>query len=250
MEPFCGSAAVFFALGPARAILADANAELVIALRQVRDAPNAIMAALDGMPNTRAYFDGVRKQDSSKLSELERAARLIYLNKTAFRGLWRVNRSGRFNTPYGEYSRPYYNADTLLAASAALQGVDVRCADFANVLRDARKGDWVYVDPPYVPDRKWGDFTRYTAGQFGPEDQERLASDLGRLDRKGVRWLLSNSDTPAVRELYRGFRMARLATRRDITLQSADRGSVDLVVSNYDYPRHPALTRIRTSKPR
>lgn len=154
---------------------------------QVRDAPQAVMDQLDTMKNTRAFFEKVRRQDPAKLSDLLRAARMIYLNKTAFRGLWRVNQQGRFNTPYGEYQRPYYNPDTLLSASAALQGVDIRCADFADILTEARKGDWVYLDPPYVPDRKWGDFTRYTAGQFGPSDQERLAASLQRLDERGVR---------------------------------------------------------------
>jgi DNA adenine methylase len=248
VEPFCGSAAVFFTLAPARAILADANEELVVTLCQVRDAPQAVMDQLDMMRNTRAYFERVRKQDPARLSDLERAARLIYLNKTAFRGLWRVNRQGRFNTPYGQYRRPYYNPDTLLAAAAAMRGVDIRCADFADVLKDVRKGDWVYLDPPYVPDRKWGDFTRYTAGQFGPCDQERLAATLRKLDKRGVRWLLSNSNTPKVHELYDGFRIAVLSTRRDITLQSTDRDSTDLVVSNYDCGKHPALTPVRKSR--
>ncbi len=247
IEPFCGSAAMFFALEPARAILADANADLVVALEQVRDAPQAVMDRLNTMKNTRTYFNKVRKQDASKLSDVARAARLIYLNKTAFRGLWRVNRRGQFNTPYGEYRRPYYNRETLLAASAALKGVAIRCGDFSSVLAEARKGDWVYLDPPYVPDRKWGDFTRYTPGQFGPADQERLAYELRRLDGKGARWLLSNSNTPKVREIYREFRMAVLSTRRDITLQSADRQSTDLLVSNYDYANHPALTAVRKS---
>lgn len=248
LEPFCGSAAVFFALAPSRAILADANEDLVICLRVVRDSPREVMAQLNRMRNTKTAFDRVRQQDPTKLTDLERAARLIYLNKTAFRGLWRVNRKGQFNTPYGQYDRPYYNSATLLGASAALSKVDIRCADFEDVLSDARPGDWVYLDPPYVPDRKWGDFTRYTAGQFGSADQERLASCLTRLDRRGVRWLLTNSNTPAVREIYGEYRIALLSTRRDITLKSSDRASTDLVVTNYVHPPHAALRATRQGR--
>ncbi|MGH2760647.1 MAG: DNA adenine methylase [Actinomycetota bacterium] len=235
IEPFCGSAAVFFALQPARAVLNDANEELVICLRAVRDDPDAVMARLNRMPNTRDHFNKVRKQKSERLSEVDRAARLIYLNKTAFRGLWRVNRRGEFNTPYGEYQRPYYNPATLLAASWLLRSAELRCEDFDQVLRSAKQDDWVYLDPPYVPDRKWGDFTRYTAGRFGPDDQCRLAESIQRLDRKGVRWLMTNSDTAMVRELYSDFNLAILPTRREITLRSADRESRDLIVANYEF---------------
>ena len=248
VEPFCGSAAVFFAVTPARALLADANEDLVICLRVVRDSPQAVMAQLDHMPNTKRAFDRVRQQDATKLTDLERAARLIYLNKTAFRGLWRVNRKGQFNTPYGQYDRPYYNSATLLGASVALSDVDIRCADFEDVLPDARSGDWIYLDPPYVPDRKWGDFTRYTAGQFGSADQERLASCVASLDRRGVRWLLTNSNTPAVRQIYADYRIALLSTRRDITLKSSDRASTDLVITNYGPPPHAALRAIRKGR--
>jgi DNA adenine methylase len=239
---------VFFALQPAEAILADTNDELVICLKTVRDAPRAVMSSLDRMPNTPAFFESVRRQDTRMLGDVGRAARLIYLNKTAFRGLWRVNRRGEFNTPYGQYRRPYYNVETLLDAALALRGVDIRCADFEEVLGEGKRGDWVYVDPPYVPDRKWGDFTRYTAGQFGVQDQERLASQLCELDRRGVRWLLTNSNTKIVRELYRGYRMSILSTRRDITLQAADRQSCDLVVSNYEPTAHPGLKSAHKSR--
>lgn len=236
LEPFCGSAAVFFAVRPRRACIADANEDLIVCLRQVADDAESVMARLDEWPNTKQFFLKVRAWDAASLDDSTRAARVVYLNKTAFRGLWRVNRSGQFNAPYGAYNRPVYNRDTLLAASQALRGHSIVHADFRDVLLKASAGDWVYLDPPYVPDRKWGDFTRYTAGQFGPEDQVALAEMLGQLDRDGVRWLLSNSDTPLVRELYSAFSVQSLATRRDITLQSADRKSVDLVISNYPLP--------------
>jgi len=244
LEPFCGSAAVFFALRPERAILADDNADLIVCLQQVATDPYAIMAQLDEWPNERGFFNQVRDWDQAGLEPVVRAARVIYLNKTAFRGLWRVNRQGRFNTPYGEYDRPYYNRTTLLAASSALQHADIRHACFREILLKADPGDWVYVDPPYVPDRAWGDFTRYTAGQFGPGDQEDLAEVLEQLDRDGVRWLLTNSNTKMIRKLYSDYRIGTIATRRDITLQSADRESVDLVITNYDPPVRQGLMRV------
>lgn len=247
-EPFCGSAAVFFALRPERAILADANEDLVVCLRQVAADPDGLMAQLDAWPNTKEFFLQVRAWDPATLTDPVRAARVIYLNKTGFRGLWRVNRAGQVNTPYGRYDRPYYNRDTLLAASAALAGADLRHADFREALLKAEPGDWVYLDPPYVPDRAWGDFTRYTPGQFGPGDQRELAELLAELDRGGVRWLMSNSRTDLVRDLYADYGMWVLPTRRDITLASAERASVDLLVANYPLPRHPGLRRQRERK--
>lgn len=244
IEPFCGSAAVFFALRPERAVLADDNEDLIVCLQQVSVDAHAVMAQLDEWPNTRTFFNGVRGWDADRLDPIVRAARVVYLNKTSFRGLWRVNRQGRFNTPYGEYDRPFYNRDTMLAAAAALRAADVHHAGFRDVLLKAQAGDWCYADPPYVPDRAWGDFTRYTAGRFGPGDQEDLAEMLGQLDRDGARWMLTNSNTTMVRTLYADYRIHALATRRDITLQAADRASVDLVITNYDPPYRKELLRI------
>jgi DNA adenine methylase len=242
-EPFCGSAAVFFALRPDRAVLSDANEDLVVCLQQVAAEPEAVMSLLDKWPNERPFFEDVRRWDVLALSPTERAARVIYLNKTSFRGLWRVNRKGGFNTPYGEYDRPYYNRATLLAASAALKGMEVRAGGFQEMTAEAEAGDWIYLDPPYVPDRKWGDFTRYTPGQFGPEDQDELVAICRELDVRGVRWLLTNSDTEITRDLYSAFEIRTIPTRRDIALQSSDRNSVDLVVSNYILPWSERLPR-------
>lgn len=229
-EPFMGSAAVFFELAPERAVLSDANEDLVVCFQEVARDPHGVMDLLDTMPNTREAYMVVRATDPAILSPAERAARVIYLNKTGFRGLWRVNRRGGFNVPYGEYSRPYYNRDTLLRASKALGVADIRLADFGDVMAEAKAGDFVYLDPPYVPDRKWGDFKRYTAAQFEDDDHDRIA-DVMRKTKAFV--MLTNSDTPHARRAFKEFRKRRLATRRDITLKAADRASVDLIVTNY-----------------
>lgn len=235
-EPFCGSAAVFFALRPPHGILSDDNLDLIVCLQEVAAAPEAVMEQLDEWPNTRDFFLRIRAWEPDALTPTQRAARVIYINKTGFRGLWRVNRQGRVNTPYGAYERPYYNRETLLAASRALRCATIRHLCFREALLKAEPGDWVYLDPPYVPDRAWGDFTRYTAGQFGPADQRELAELLGQLDRDGVKWLLTNSDTDVTRDLYAAYRQWLMPTRRDVALNAAERASMDLVVTNYAPP--------------
>lgn len=236
-EPFLGSGAVFFELNPPTAILSDANEELIVCFRMVAKDPEAVMALLDEQPNTREHFEYVRRQSPSSLSEVERAARVIYLNKTAFRGLWRVNKRGEFNTPYGAYNRPYYNRETLLRASKALAAAELRVSDFEDQLDQAEPGDWVYLDPPYVPLGGWADFKRYTPGQFGYDDHIRLHAAMKRASDRGVFLTLTNSDTPFVRQLFEeDFFIARMSTRRDINLHAAKRGSWDLVITNYELP--------------
>jgi len=232
-EPFMGSAAVFFAMRPDRAILSDANEDLVTCFQEIRRDPGAVMAVLDLMVNSREEFARIRGQDPAQLDPIARAARVIYLNKTSFRGLWRVNRRGIFNTPYGEYQRPYYNRDTLLMASAALQAAEIVRLDFGDAISDAKRGDLVYLDPPYVPETQWGDFRRYTAGQFDDRDHLRLADLMWDATERGVFVIMTNSEMPQVRQIYEGFDFWSMPTRRDIHLTSALRASTDLVIRNY-----------------
>lgn len=232
-EPFLGSAAVYFALRPRAAVLSDANQDLIVCFQQVQRDPEAVMAALDAMVNTREEFARVRSQDPELLDAVSRAARVVYLNKTSFRGLWRVNRRGEFNTPYGEYQRPYYNRATILAASAALGQADIRVLDFGDAISAAAPGDFIYLDPPYVPETRWGDFRRYTPGQFDDRDHVRLAEHMWEATRRGIFVMMTNSDVPPVREIYEGFAFSSIATRRDIHLTPALRDSTDLVIRNY-----------------
>ena len=249
-EPFVGSGAVFFELEVKQAVLGDANEELIICFREVADRPNDIMDMLDKQPNTREHFEHVRNQVPAELSDLERAVRVIYLNKTSFRGLWRVNRHGRYNTPYGAYDRPYYNRETLLRASRALRGTELVTGDFEAQLDAAQAGDWVFLDPPYVPLGGWADFKRYTANQFGSADHERLCEAMLRANSRGVYLMHTNSDTEFVRELFGPyFAITRMATHRDINLQTAKRGSWDLVITNYEFsapgqPSRPTSNRV------
>lgn len=236
-----GSAAVFFELAPESAVLSDLNEELVICFGEVARDPFAVMEQLDAMPNSRDFYLEVRRTEPKKLQPVVRAARVIYLNKTAFRGLWRVNSRGEFNVPYGEYARPYYNRDHLIGASRVLMHAEIHCKDYTHAFLNAQPGDWIYLDPPYVPDRPWGDFKRYTPGQFHEDDHRKLAECMREARGRGIYLTLTNSDTAFVRSLFEGWNITKMPTRRDIHLNSRERASHDLVITNYEGFRQPTL---------
>jgi DNA adenine methylase len=233
-EPFVGAGALFFAVAPRRAVLSDANGELIHCWRQVRDDVHAVLDALAGHVYDRARFEAVRALDPLRLAPAERAARFIYLNKTCFNGLWRVNRAGRFNVPFGRYKNPtFHHPGLLLRASRALRGAHIHRAPFEIALQRATPGDFVYLDPPYDPVSQTASFTSYTRDAFTWADQERLAAECAALDRRGVRFLLSNSATPRIRALYRGFEQRVVRAPRHISCKGEGRGRVDeLLVFN------------------
>jgi DNA adenine methylase len=233
-EPFVGGGALFFALAPARACLADSNAELIHSYAMVRDDVRGVLAALGAHVYERRHFETVRAQDPIRIGPAERAARFIYLNKTCFNGLWRVNRAGRFNVPFGRYRNPSFaNPEPLLRASAALRGVDIRQETFENSLRRAQRGDFVYLDPPYDPVSATASFTSYTADAFTWEDQMRLAETCLDLDRRGIHFVLSNSATPRIRELYGRFEQQIVRAPRHINCKAGGRGRVEeLLITN------------------
>ncbi|TMA75411.1 MAG: DNA adenine methylase [Deltaproteobacteria bacterium] len=233
-EPFVGGGALFFAVVPRRAVLSDNNAELVHCYRQVRDDVHAVLAALARHVYERQHYQGVRALDPLHLSSAERAARFIYLNKTCFNGLWRVNRAGRFNVPIGRYTNPrFYDPGALLAASSVLARTDLLHAPFEDAILKAAPGDFVYLDPPYDPVSATSSFASYTADGFTWDDQKRLARACIALNRRGVRFLLSNSATDRVRELYRGFEQRLVRAPRFINSKAECRGRVDeLLVFN------------------
>ena len=233
-EPFVGGGALFFAVAPRRARISDGNAELIHCYLQVRDSVYAVLDALARHVYEKAHFAQVRALDPLLLSPPARAARFIYLNKTCFNGLWRVNRAGRFNVPIGRYKNPrFHDPVALITASQALRDVEIDCAPFEEAVLKAAPGDFVYLDPPYDPVSATASFASYTAGGFGWEDQKRLARACISLNRRGVRFLLSNSATDRVRELYRGFEQRRVRAPRFINSRAEGRGQVDeLLVFN------------------
>ena len=244
-EPFAGGAAVFLALAKERAdgarsfqraVLSDRNEELVACYRAVRDDVDALLGELAEYRYDRDMFYEVRERETRGMSDVQRGARLLYLNHTCFNGLWRVNSKGKFNVPFGRYTNPKFSNPTRLrAVSQLLAGVDVRNDDFADVTKRLREGDFVYLDPPYAPVSDTSDFTAYAKDGFGPDDQKRLADELVRLKARGVRAVLSNADTPTTRALYSSLRLQALDVRRSINADAKGRGmAAELLVFNWD----------------
>jgi DNA adenine methylase len=257
IEPFIGGAAVYFHLQPERAILADINPELVNLYQVVRDLPEQLMAEIDALaarpehetdpgavyyeirsrqpvdlPADRLDADGIPSADEDRLWV---AARTLYLNKTGFNGLFRVNSKGYFNVPWGRRARlpKLYDRIEVLNASRLLAGAEILLADFGVVLDQARAGDFVYLDPPYFPVSTTASFTSYTRLDFPPTEQRRLADWLHILDQRGVAFLLNNSDTPFTRQIYADFQIDVALAKRTINSDASKRGSVnELIVRN------------------
>ena len=234
-EPFVGGGALFFALERQchlkRARLSDINPELIDTSCALRDQVEEVIACLELHPYDQDYYYAIRSLRPGDLPLAERAARMIYLNRSGFNGLYRVNTRGGFNVPFGRHKNPRLcDHKNLRAASAALQGVEIRAEPF-EAARRAGLGDLVYFDPPYVPVSDTAKFVGYAQDGFSLADQERLAEVFVALADRGVHVLLSNSDTPAVRRLYRGFRAVELQARRSVNSRSDRRGPVaELVV--------------------
>lgn len=240
-EPFVGSGAVFFHLQPRglfeRYVLSDSNAELVNLFRIVRDQPDALLEHLrqHAERHSAEYYYAVRacdrSPDWSATPAPERAARMLYLNRTCYNGLWRVNSRGHFNVPLGRYRNPdIYRPERIRAASQALQAAEIEVRRFDAVLDHAQAGDFVYFDPPYVPVSDTANFTSYEVEVFGETEQRRLAEVFAVLAARGCRVMLSNSDTPLVHDLYAGFRIERVLARRAINSKAGRRGPVYEVV--------------------
>ncbi len=240
-EPFAGGAALFFATAPADAVLGDDNRDLIATYRALSTDVDAVIRRLElhrrHHSETHYYEMRARWNDTTvSWSGVDRAAAFIYLNKTCYNGLWRVNRSGAFNVPIGRYTDPPICVPaTLHTAATALARAELRHGDFRAAVVDAGKGDFVYFDPPYDPVTKTSNFTSYTAGSFGDDDQRALAELARGLVARGVRVMLSNSDTPFVRSLYRGLRVERVKCARAINSNASRRGEVDEVVVTGGY---------------
>jgi DNA adenine methylase len=240
VEPFVGGGAMFFSRRPERALLCDTNAQLCATYAAVRDDVDGVIERLRvlsrGHDEDRYYVLRHRYNHAKKLSDNERAALFIYLNKTCFNGLWRVNRSGDFNVPIGRYTDPPICVpETLHAASALLRRADLRCGDYREVVADARRGDFLYFDPPYDPLTPTASFTSYTASVFGADQQRELAETARGLVARGCQVMLSNSDTPFIRSLYKDFHVDRVKCSRAINSNAAKRGDVDEVIITAGY---------------
>jgi len=242
-EPFVGGGAVLFQLQPAIAIVNDINAELIGVYDVIKSDVETLITTLQGFAYEADVFYAVRSWDRDKekyasLSAVERAARILYLNKTCYNGLFRVNNAGEFNAPFGNYRNPnIVNAPTLRAVSTYLNTAAVRLSstDYADVLKDLPKGAFVYLDPPYDPVSDTSGFTGYSKGGFTKDDQIRLRECCDELNSRGINFMLSNSATDFIKQQYAAYRISVVKAKRSINSDSTRRGEVDeVVVRNYE----------------
>ena len=235
-EPFLGAGSLFFAVQPKMAVLSDANPHLIKCYEFVRDEWKLVARYLrqHAAQNSQAHYYAVRTAYNRSEFSAAQAARFIYLNKSCFNGIFRVNRKGQFNVPYGWKEPPAIpDREQLRKIALALKGTKLRAASFATVLADVSPRDFLYLDPPYPPLNETAYFTHYTTGRFNEIDQEWLAGWVRKLDAIGCLFMMTNADTDKIRRLYTGFRFARLPVTRFITCKAAREIVRELVVTNY-----------------
>ncbi len=242
VEPFIGGGAVFFELQPKKAIINDYNSELINVYKVVRDNCEELIKVLEmhEKSNNSEYFYKVRALDRDagyeQMSNVEKAARIIYLNKTCYNGLYRVNSAGQFNSPYGKYKNPnVVNATVLRAMSKYLKTPNIKImnGDYRETLKGLRKGAFVYLDPPYMPISSSSSFTGYTEGGFSYQQQVDLRDECDKLRKKGIRFIQSNSDCPEIRELYKDYEIKTVQAKRSINSNAEKRGEINEVLIYY-----------------
>lgn len=232
IEPFLGGGAMFFYLNPSKAILADSNAELINCYKTVRDNVGELIKILNTYENSEEFYYQIRSSNLIILNETERAARFIYLNKTCFNGLYRENKKGEFNVPYGKNKNiKVCDEERLIKANFALQNSKLICADYKSVLRRyVQEGDFVFLDPPYFPISVYSDFQRYTKEFFYEEDHIELRDEINRLIKIGAKVLSTNSNADFINELYRTYSKRVVETKRLISSNASTRTGQDLII--------------------
>lgn len=242
-EPFIGGGAVLFSLQPKKAVINDLNEDIINVYLVIKENVEELIKELGKHKNESDYFYNLRELDRdnirfNKLTNVQKASRIIFLNKTCFNGLFRVNSQGQFNAPFGRYKNPnFINAEVLKAVSKFLNENDIRIDNlsFEKTINKIRKGNFVYIDPPYDPVSDTASFTGYNLDGFGKEDQKKLKEFCDKLNAKGVKFLLSNSDTDFIRELYKDYKIEIVKVPRNINSDASKRGKVnEVLVRNYD----------------
>ena len=241
-EPFFGGGAVLFTIQPRRAIISDINKDLILTYNVVKNNSTQLIESLKKHENTSEYFYELRDKDRDSseyqnMSDVEKASRLIYLNKTCYNGLFRVNSLGHFNTPFANYKNPnIVNEDMIKNVSAYFNQsvIKILNLDFERTVRNAQKGDFIYFDPPYDPVSDTSSFTGYNQNGFSRSDQERLKKLCDKLNNKGVYFLLSNSATQFIKELYKDYEISIVNAKRNVNSKGNGRGFVEeVLVRNY-----------------
>jgi DNA adenine methylase len=242
-EPFLGAGALFFELQPEKAVINDVNPELINLYQVIRDDPKTLLYWLETLPNDENQYYIIRSWERGEtwcgVSPGLKAARTLYLNKTCFNGIYRLNKKGQFNTPYGKHKHdPDWEPELIYSISAYLNKslVNIYSTDFVDVVSTANEKDFIYFDPPYDPLTETANFTAYTVGDFNRSDQLRLYETFVNLTNRGVKCMLSNANTPFIMHLYRDFKIEEIAARRSINSNGAARGlSVcEVIITNYE----------------
>lgn len=237
-EPFVGGGAVFFDLLPEKGFLSDLNKELVITYNVIKNNVEDLIKSLKKHKTDKDYFLNIRSQGVDTLTDINRASRFIYLNRTCFNGMYRVNSKGDFNVPYGKYINPLICDEiNLRKVSKALKGIDIKHQDYKEVLKKAKAGDFVYFDPPYHPVSKTASFTSYTAESFLEKEQLELRDTVLELDKRGCFVMLSNSDADFINDIYSGYKnikINKVTAGRAINSDGTKRGKVvEVLITNY-----------------
>ncbi len=240
-EPFVGGGALFFDLEPRRAVINDYNKDLINVYQVIKDDIEALIGDLEIHENNPEYFYQIRLLDRStmfdSLTNVQKASRFIYLNKTCYNGLYRVNSAGQFNSPFGRYKNPnIVNEPTLRAVSSFFNksDIDILNTDYSRVFELADSSSFVYIDPPYYPLSETSNFTGYIPGGWMEKDQIRLKEACDALNARGVRFLLSNSSADFIKELYRDYEILIVEANRFINSDASRRGEVgELLIRNY-----------------
>ncbi len=231
-EPFIGGGAVFFDLAPKKYLLSDSNPELINAYKAVATKPKELIQELLEMENTSDFFYQLRSLKYENMNKISAAARTIYLNRTCFNGLYRVNKNGHFNVPFGKYKNPdFVQKERIFTCSKLLKSQSLKCMDFRKLESISfHKNDFIFLDPPYVPLEGYSDFKRYTKEQFHEDSQRDLARMFKNLSSKNIRLVLTNSNTSLVNELYDGFDKIIVDSKRNISSKSSTRKGQDVII--------------------
>ncbi|HAN19535.1 MAG: modification methylase [Bacteroidetes bacterium GWC2_33_15] len=242
IEPFVGGGAVLFHLTPSNAVINDFNSELINVYEVIRNNLDELIIDLKKHKNESDYFYKIRGIDRTKefekLSKVQRASRIIYLNKTCFNGLYRVNNAGEFNAPFGRYKNPnIVNEPTLKAVSKYLNtnNIQILNGDYKAALKQADKNSFVYLDPPYHPISENSNFTGYIRGGWDMQDQIKLREACDDLTKKGIKFLLSNSSAPLIKDQYKKYNIQTIKANRAINSNGSNRGEIEeVLIRNYE----------------
>lgn len=241
-EPFIGGGALLFDLQPKQAVINDYNEELINVYCVIRDNPNELIEDLKKHKNTAEYFYEIRSLDRlplfNNLTKVERASRIIYLNKTCYNGLYRVNNAGEFNSPFGKYKNPNIINEPVIKAVSKylnLNQIQISNSDYEVILRDIPANSFVYLDPPYHPVSETSNFTGYIQGGWNESEQLRLRDVCNKLNANGVKFLLSNSASDFIKEIYSAYNIKTVQANRAVNSISSKRGQVDeFLICNYE----------------